>query len=251
MKPHSLCTLFPEITGPDFDALVADIKENGLLNPIITLDDQILDGRNRFNACLAAGVPARFEPFTGKDALAYVTSQNLNRRHLDASQRSMLAAEILMKSGKSCDQSANLHSLNAEQIAAQLNVSRRSVFDAKTVAEHSPTLAKKVKSGKISLNKAKQSIMPKKSKKQPAATILDTPQSFKDSVKAEDASKQGPQNSQPEPLTLISYQKALQSLHDRIPQNKSDQTKFGTITNTFASTQINWKPAGATFNPYA
>jgi len=36
-ETHSLCTLFPEITGHDFDALVADIKENGLLNPIITL----------------------------------------------------------------------------------------------------------------------------------------------------------------------------------------------------------------------
>lgn len=94
MKRHKLCRLFPEITGDDFKALVADIKANGLRQPIITLDDQILDGQNRFNACMACGIKPQFDKFIGDDPLAFVISQNMARRHLTDSQRAVIAAEI-------------------------------------------------------------------------------------------------------------------------------------------------------------
>jgi len=56
LKFHPLANIFPLIEGTEFDDLVADIKVNGLHDPIVIHNDLILDGRNRYRACLAAGV---------------------------------------------------------------------------------------------------------------------------------------------------------------------------------------------------
>ena len=83
LKFHPLADLFPLMEGAEFDALVADIKKNGLHYPIVLYDGKILDGRNRYRACLAAG----FEPATRNgdhhigDPAAFVTSRNIHRRH--------------------------------------------------------------------------------------------------------------------------------------------------------------------------
>ena len=43
----------PLLEGEGFEALVADIKVNGLINPITLIDGRmILDGRNRIRGCL-------------------------------------------------------------------------------------------------------------------------------------------------------------------------------------------------------
>ena len=52
---HPLADLFPLLEGEDFEQLVTDIRENGLYEPIVMLDGRILDGRNRYRACLSAG----------------------------------------------------------------------------------------------------------------------------------------------------------------------------------------------------
>jgi hypothetical protein len=59
---HPLADLFPLMEGIEFDELVADIKLNGLEEVIVMLDDQILDARNRYLACLAADVEPLFVP---------------------------------------------------------------------------------------------------------------------------------------------------------------------------------------------
>jgi hypothetical protein len=79
---HPLANLFPLLDGVEFEELVADIKVHGLIEPIILLDDQILDGRNRARACTAAGVKPIYRPFTGEDPGAFVISTNIRRRPL-------------------------------------------------------------------------------------------------------------------------------------------------------------------------
>ena len=122
MKAHPYANIFPLLEGEAFDSFVADIRANGLLEPITIHEGMILDGRNRWNACKAAGVEPRFLEFDGDDPLAFVLSLNVHRRHLDESQRSMVAAQLAtMKQGTRTDLSPIGEKSQAEA-AALLNV---------------------------------------------------------------------------------------------------------------------------------
>ena len=81
-KFHPFAELFPLIKGREFDDLVADIRANGLREPVILFEGAILDGRSRLSACQVAGIRPAFRTYRGKDPLGYVISANLRRRHL-------------------------------------------------------------------------------------------------------------------------------------------------------------------------
>jgi ParB-like chromosome segregation protein Spo0J len=74
--------------------LAQDIKDRGLLDPIMLYEGQILDGRGRYRACKIVAVQPKFEDYVGDDALSFVVSRNLHRRHLTESQRAMVAARL-------------------------------------------------------------------------------------------------------------------------------------------------------------
>jgi|SRR5215831_11758965 len=94
----------PLLEGPEFYRLVADIAEHGLLNPITLYQGKILDGRNRERACHAAKVKPRYIQYDGNDPAAFVLSQNLARRHLGPSERTMVAARMTnLKWGQRAD----------------------------------------------------------------------------------------------------------------------------------------------------
>ena len=89
---HLASDLFPLLEEAHLCELTDDIKANGLRHPIVRCDGRILDGRNRLLAWERAGVNPPFEEARPEDAVGYVLSTNLYRRHLSPSQAAMVAA---------------------------------------------------------------------------------------------------------------------------------------------------------------
>ena len=83
-KPHPICLLMPSADEDELQSLVDDIRAHGLLDPIVLFERRILDGRSRAAACESAGREPRYVEFEGtrEDALMFVVSHNLKRRHL-------------------------------------------------------------------------------------------------------------------------------------------------------------------------
>lgn len=141
MRFHPVSGLFPEMSEAEFEALVADIAENGLREPIHVVDETIIDGRHRYRACLASGIKPRFVTADeSADLIALVISLNLHRRHLTESQRAMVAARLATRHRG--DFNGNQHLVSADlpipalsqsEAAEQLNVSERLVRCARVI----------------------------------------------------------------------------------------------------------------------
>lgn len=124
--PHPAAEVFPMLEGAERDALVADIREHGVREPVALWRDPesgttyTLDGRNRFECAELAGmelleVPTRVfyadgEPSEGvqsygfsyrpkrevcRDPIAYVLSANAYRRHLTPQQKRAAVNRLL------------------------------------------------------------------------------------------------------------------------------------------------------------
>lgn len=157
MKFHALSELFPLMQGREFDELVADVKANGLREPIWVYDNQILDGRNRWRACEAAGLAHRpMRTYEGKDPVGFVISLNLHRRHLNESQRGMVHGRIATLPKGSNQHTAIAVSVpTQEEAAALLNVSVDTGQRARKVIDRgTPELAAAVESGRVSVSAA-------------------------------------------------------------------------------------------------
>ena len=94
---HEASNLFPMLPEDDAVELARDIAAHGLQNPIILFEDKVLDGRNRLLACKAANVAPHFKQWhpNGASPVAFVITQNLRRRHLNASQRAAITVKAL------------------------------------------------------------------------------------------------------------------------------------------------------------
>jgi hypothetical protein len=175
MEFHPKANIFPMMSAEEFKGLKSDIAENGLQDPIWTYRGQIIDGRNRYQACEAVGVKPEFREWNGKGSLtAFVVSKNLHRRHLDESQRSMVGARIKPMFEEEARErqrggqggillSANLRKAksSAEEAAEVVNVSPRSVDNGtKVLKTNNPKLIKAVEDGLLAVSTAAKHASP-------------------------------------------------------------------------------------------
>jgi len=170
---HEYAKLLPPLEGADYEALCQDVKARGLMNPIVLKDGKILDGRNRARVCEDTGVTPRYENFNGGDALAYVISQNLRRRHLGLNQRAVLALDLekrfaseialdpASKPGRKkigsinrADTRGKKERSAAGRAAEALQVSIDLVYHAKRLAKHYPEKLQAVRNGALSVTEA-------------------------------------------------------------------------------------------------
>ena len=212
MEYRQIANIFPMMGEQELEELSNDIMENGLHQPIVVYEGKILDGRNRYRAwcdyvgeevtaeelrqvkIYPNGEPAMVE-YDGDDPLGYVLSLNLHRRHLTASQRSMLAEEVANMelganqysqgrqdclpsshgergSGQEVNQSeadekqntdlqyCRSGKISIEEAAKMLDVSPRYVREARAIKRESPDHFERIKSGELTIQQAKRELKP-------------------------------------------------------------------------------------------
>jgi len=167
---HEAANLFPLLAGEEFDALVADIRAHGQLEPIVLYDNMILDGRNRYLACQQLGIEPKVSIYRGTlSPVEFVISRNLHRRHLTASQRAVLALDVLpqleaeakQRQGTRTDLVETIppSSIKSRDQAAQLTaVNPHYVSDAKAIQQKAPQLLEQVRAGELTIPEAKREI---------------------------------------------------------------------------------------------
>jgi ParB-like chromosome segregation protein Spo0J len=146
IEVHPSAAVFPMMTDDELADLAADIKENGLLHPIVRdADGVLIDGRNRLRACEIAGVEPSFTTLNGHDATALIVSANLNRRNLTKGQQAMALAMIYPEPAKG---GRGKKALGTE------GFSQARLSQARSVLRHSRSLAERVMARQLGLDEA-------------------------------------------------------------------------------------------------
>ena len=169
---HPACLLFPRLPKDELNALAADIKANGLRNSVVRYHGQILDGRNRLAACKIAKVKPTFIEWNGTGSpTEWVISENLIRRHLSASQRAVIAADLLplleqeakdrqrLSQGRGKKVAKSLATLSGKASIAAARIAKTNstyVEAVKAISKTAPELIEKVRAGDISVPDAKR-----------------------------------------------------------------------------------------------
>ena len=169
----------------------AAIAANGLLVPIVTHKDQIVDGVRRHKACCELGLPLSTTAWSGKGSLlAFVISLNKERRHLSISQLAMVADDARLMFTTEAKERQREHAGTApgkpkntggnkstsdkakarDAAGAAFGVSGKSVDRAHEIKEADPELADKVRSGEVNISKAARQVKRKANKAKAAAT---------------------------------------------------------------------------------
>ena len=93
---HEATGRFPMASEEEMANLERDIAENGILEPVKVVNDEIIDGRHRFMAARRLKMTEiPIEVVEVEDIESYVLSLNLKRRMLNAGQKAIIAYEHL------------------------------------------------------------------------------------------------------------------------------------------------------------
>ena len=211
MEYHEYANLFPMLPDSELKELANDIAANGLQTPISLYEGKILDGRNRFRACEIASVAAKFEEYTGGDALAFVMSHNLHRRHLNPSQLAMVGAKwAKLKVGHVNTQRVGppiggptTETKTRDEASKLLGVGTSSIDRAKQIITKGANgLADAVESGKISVEAARLvASLPEKDQRDAIDLGIDAIKAAAAAVRKARASEER-EHKEPEPLVI-------------------------------------------------
>ena len=153
IRVHPVADLFPMMSDDEIADLAEDIKENGLIHPIIVNDDGVLiDGRNRAKACEIAGVEPRIEKFNGGDPRAFILAANIKRRHMSKGQQAMAHAMIFSEAAKLKRKGSGSFETKDQ------GFSEGRLSMARTILASAPDLARGILAGSERLDKAYETV---------------------------------------------------------------------------------------------
>ena len=187
MEIHEAALIFP-LDEENIESLAEDIRLHGL-EPIQLLEGKILDGRRRQAACQKAGIVPTYIDVETDDAVAYVVSLNLHRRHLSTRELGLCAGRAKelqeklageakkrerLSKGRGVKVCSTDHTLNStgktrDKLGAAFGISGRTAERGKNIIQKgTPELIDAVQEGRIGLhNGEKIAKLPKS--QQPAA----------------------------------------------------------------------------------
>jgi hypothetical protein len=195
---HEVSNIFPMMEKAEFEALKEDIRQNGLNEAIWLYKDKILDGRNRYLACMEMRVKPRFQNYTGSEdsLIDFVLSLNLHRRHLSISQKACLAVDLLPTIEKRNEEIKRLKNRalrigevvenfpppekSRAKVAKVFGVNERYVSDAKKVKTENEEIFQRVKKGEMNLQQALKALIKKEEKK--VVEKIPQPEAIEDEV---------------------------------------------------------------------
>ncbi len=141
---HPVADLFPMLGEEELVELAEDIKQRGLLHPIVLdADGRVLDGRNRLAACKIAEVDPVFKNYTDDDPDGYALAVNVTRRHMNKGQKAMVSVSARLLKNNNLTQ-ADL----AEEVG---DLSQSYIAQANGVHKYAPELVPLVISGAMPL----------------------------------------------------------------------------------------------------
>lgn len=150
LQAHEFATLFPPMLGGERANLKADIKANGVKVPIWIFEGKILDGVHRYTISDELDIECPTRAFNGSrdEALDHVVSLNVKRRHLNASQRALIATEFATRKEGAAVGNRNAAKTGLPKdrdgagtivaAAKAFNVSRSSVIRANALKREAP-----------------------------------------------------------------------------------------------------------------
>ena len=153
---HSIVKDFPPMQDWEFEQLKENIAEVGLLVPIVVWQEQIVDGRHRYWACMDTGVEPKYRHLDGDYAgmINYVQAYNVEHRNITLDQKKAAILKLNDRRGNGGDREIQEEHTMAE-LAEMAGSSRSSMFDLAAVQDADPELFEEVAQGKVSANSAK------------------------------------------------------------------------------------------------
>lgn len=176
MEFHDYANVFPLMDNDELTRLAEDIKQNGLHEPIVIYEGKILDGRNRARACQRINIAPTRTTYNGSDPVGFVVSKNLHRRHLNESQRAMVAAKVAnLKHGQRADykrenedRPIGQSAVSIDGAAKMVNVGTQSVIRAKRIlSQGTEKDIKDIESGVKKVSSLAEKLPKQKRKKAP------------------------------------------------------------------------------------
>ncbi len=173
--------LLPDLTRDEYATLKADIAKRGVLVPV-EYDEAgaILDGHHRVRACRELGIAdwprVVRDGMTEQQKREHVIRLNLARRHLNESQRAMVAAKLVNAPAHRPQESRSIDPLITQPEAAELlNVSVPSVKRARVVLEEAPPeMVEKVERGEMAVSRVAKEVRREQQRERNRALVEQT-----------------------------------------------------------------------------
>lgn len=184
LKTHPLLDNFPQM---ETTKLVADIKTNGLKDPIVLSPDgtMIVEGRARLDACGVAGVKPRFRHLnrdsTEVDVARFIITNQFRRSGLTPSQRAFIGAcyldclrgtrevkaqqlaKFVRVNGKfvnkDTDKKPSKRNPLRNLVSKEVGVGATQIQEALRIIREAPDLGEKIRDGALSVKAAKQILL--------------------------------------------------------------------------------------------